>query len=252
MQIINSFVGNWTPRRISRYFKYSSLEIKELNKSSILISLISFFFVWSRHNLNIITGILTYIFCFAIIGLSLFLFTSIPKLIAIRRGTEAEYNSFTMGLLFSFVISYLSYGFVAIPFPGLIEISPIKQLKHGGVFHYETKKDIFTVLVSAPLTLMIFSIFIGLLNLTLNYFILRETQIILSILAFVAILPIPKNIGVHLLYVKKNLYFPLFGLFLFFLITTLINSMYVVLPGIVSGIVLGYVFSKWDKNPLKE
>jgi len=252
MQILDSAIGNWTPRRISRHFKYDSEEIKELNKSSILISLIFFFFVWARKDLTILTGIITYLFCFIASGLSLFIFTAIPKLIAIKRGTQAEYKSFTMGLLFSFVISYLSYGFVAIPFPGIIEISAIKRLKHGEVFHYETKKDIFAVLVSAPLSLLVLSLIIGLINSTSNIFLLRETQIILSILAFVTILPLPKNIGLHLLYVRKNMYFQLFALFFLFLITTLINSIYIILPGILGGLILGYMFSKWEKNPLKD
>jgi hypothetical protein len=233
--------------RIKNYFSFSQLEVKDFHKSNILISLIFFFFIWSYTDMTLVKGIITFLFIYLISAMTLFLFIALPKIIGITRGTTVEYKSPILTLLFLFVINFLSYGFIPIFVPGNLYLKSILRLKHGEVFHYETKNDIFVVLASAPLT----HIFISSILLSI-YLLIPNTYLFYIIMlnvffAMFSILPIPGALGIELFYVKKKTYFPLFVGTILFGITTLFKFKYSPLIGIL-GLFLGWLLTQKNNS----
>ena len=175
MEVLRALFGEVSFKRIKRHFNYSLEEKKDLFTSSILISLIFFFFVWRYVSFTLESGIINFIWILiSTIGI-LFIFTTIPKIIAIKRGTTTTYKSWTLGLLVGFIVSYLSFGILSLPFPGNFDVKAIKRIKHGEVFHSETKKDIFAVLISGPMVLILLVLISSLIysiynNIFLYYF----------------------------------------------------------------------------------
>lgn len=230
-------------RRIKKYFNFTSLEVKDIHTSNILISLIFFFFIWSYTDLTFVKGILTFLFIYLISALTLFTYISIPKIVGIIRGNTVEYKSPILTLLFFFIINFLSYGFIPVFVPGRLYLKGVLRLKHGEVFHYETKQDIFAVLISAPLILVFLTtILILIYNLIPNVYI--HYVIMLNVFfSIFSILPMPGALGIDLFYVRKKAYFPILIAVLLFGISALIKFKYSPLFGLV-GLFLGWFLSE--------
>ncbi|MGE0793578.1 MAG: hypothetical protein AB7V77_05365 [Candidatus Woesearchaeota archaeon] len=246
MEIIDILAGGISFRKITRHFEFDAKERKDFHSTTLLISAIFFFFIWAFTDLNFTTGILTAIFCLVVTSITLFLFIAIPKIVAIMRRCKAKYRGWTIGLLFSFVISFLSYGLIPVIFPGIIEVESILRLRHGEVFHYERKKDVFWTLISAPITNIILVLLLKpIYNMFPNPFI-YYIMVLNALMAVVAMLPLPENIGSHIFYVKKRWYFSLLFFFILFLILVLIKSPYMFWIALM-GLILGWLLTKTEK-----
>lgn len=241
---IDFLIDGFSFKRIKRFYEFNPEEQKEFHVSTILISIIFFFFLWSFTNFNLFSGILTLFYCIFITASSLFLFISIPKLIAIIRGCEVKYNSWTIGLLSAFVISFLFYGFISLIFPGNLEIIGISRLKHGGVFHHETKKDIFNVLLWAPLTNIIIALIFTIIYVNFNLIWFKYIILLNSLMAVISLLPLPNNVGGSLFYVRKKSYLPIFLFSILFFITTLISPKWAIFVGILGIFLSSLIASK--------
>ncbi|MCA9478687.1 MAG: hypothetical protein KC535_06065 [Nanoarchaeota archaeon] len=207
-------------RLVQRYFHFDQKERKDFFITSIILSLILFFFVWRTTDYDLVSALASYFQFFIIVIGSLFLFVAVPKWFAIHRHYTAQYQGWLMASLIGFVVSFTTYGFVPLLFPGLIEIQRIDRLRHGKVFPGENRYDIFTILSLAPITSIFLSIilqfFFQLTDLPFFY----AGMVFSAALAFFSLLPFSKNIGAHLFYTNKtNYFFLLFFSFSFFIFT---------------------------------
>lgn len=236
---------------VERYFTFDEKERKDFLITSIILSLILFFFVWRFTNYNVLTGLGAYIQFFIIVMGSLFIFISSSKWFAIQRHYTAHYSAWITAALIGFVVSFTSYGFVPLLFPGLIEVKAIKRLRHGKIFPGENKYDIFTILSIAPITSILLSIIMQFFYqiTTLPFF--KYLMIFNAALAFFSLLPFTKNIGLHLFYTNKTNYFFLLSFALFFFIFVLANIFFasviaVVLTGIFWLVIKSHLKKKYD------
>jgi len=233
-------------KQIKNHFEFSAKEISDFNITTLLTSLIFFFFIWAFADLNLVTGILTFIYSLVICAFSLFVFIASAKAIAILRATTAEYSCWTMGSLIAFIISYLSYGFVPLVFSGNLDIKAIPRLKHGEVFHSETKKDIFFILFSTILIQIVLILFLHFIYLQFPTKYIYYILVLNAFMIFVNLLPFPRNIGAQLFYVRKKSYFAILFMSLFLLIAVLIKFKYIFLVALL-GLILGTIISKQNK-----
>jgi hypothetical protein len=233
---------------MKRYFSFSTTEKKELLVTTIIFSFILFFFAWNTTNYTIISGILDFIQFFIISSLSMYIFVSSVKWFAVQRHYTAEYKAWISAALIGFFISFISYGYLPILFPGLIEVKRIERLRHGKVFSGENKYDIFTILAIAPISAIILSIFSQLIYqlTTISFF--YYLMVFNATLVFFSLLPLTKNIGSHLFYTNKTQYFFLLLFSFGFFILTIFNVYGSAVIAAMLAIILWYILkSKMSK-----
>lgn len=247
MGIVELLIGDWTFRQIGRHFKFDFDEIKDFHISVFLLSLIFFFFIWAFTDLTIPLAIITWIYCWIISAVSLFTFIAVPKIAAIMRGNKVKYEGWTNGLLISFIVSFLSYGLIPLMTPGNLDVSPIERLKHGKMFHYETRKDIYIILIFAPIASVTLALLAQLVFFWTNIQIIYYVAIFNSLLAFFAMMPLARNIGVTIFYMKKQIYLPLTIALFCFMIMVIVRSKYTFIAGIL-GLIIGIIFPKRIKK----
>jgi len=234
-------------RRLKRHFNFSGQEIKDFNITTVLLSITIFFFIWAFHDLNIITGIFTYIYSFLITAISLFAFISVPKLIAIQRGFTCTYSGWVTGQLVAFVIAFISYGIFPIILPGLITIKSIERIRHGEIFAYENKKDIRRVLIMAPITSIILVIIATPFFLATNSDLIYYFMATNVLLAAYSMLPFTKSIGSHLFYIDKFNYIPRAITIIVFALFVLFKFKYAILT-LPIGLLIGNILNNKVKN----
>lgn len=231
-----------------RYFTYSQNEIKDLFLTSIVFTFILFFFAWRNTDYEIISAIIDIIQFFIICIISLFIFISASKWFAIQRHYIAEYSAWITATLLGFVISFTSYGYLPLLFPGSIEVTRIDRLRHGKVFSGENKYDIFTILAFAPLSAILLSLFSQFVYDITNFTFFYYFMVFNAALAFFSLLPFAKNIGAHLFYTnKKNYVFLLLFSFSFFILI-LFNVFF----SFIFAILLAGILLLLLKKPLKK
>jgi hypothetical protein len=156
------------------------------------------------------------------------------KALAIYNKYTAHYKSYTLGLLVGFVISFISYGFLPIIFPGNIDLKIIERLRHGHVFPGENKKEIFKILSRTLLFVLILTSTLHLIYNTTNLIFFKYGYLIGAVIMMFAVLPTPDNIGIFLFYSNKKKYYIL-APFYFFL------SLFLII-GIKNSILFGFIF----------
>lgn len=229
---------------IDRYFIYTPEEIKDFLITSVVFSLILFFFAWRTTDYNIITAIVDLIQFLIIVTGSLFIFISAAKIFAIQRHYTAHYTAWITAMLIGFVVSFTTYGFIPLLFPGLIEVQRIDRLRHGKVFPGENTYDIFTILAAAPLMSILLSVIMQFLFAATQLSFFYYTMVFNASLAFFSLLPFTKNIGSHLFYTnKKNYVFLLLFSFSFFILT-IFNIYFSVVFGVLLAILLWFILKK--------
>ena len=232
-------------RVVKRHFDISQKEIQGYILTSFLISIIIFFFVWRITDFSIGRGILHFIGIFLGSLISMATFIIIPKLIAIMKKYTATYTTWLNGLLSGLVIGFVSMGYLPIVFPGMIEVKTIDRLRHGIVFPGENKKEIFLILVSAP----VFALFLGLIFKSLYV----NTQavffyyglLINTFIAIFSLLPFGSNLGIHLFYTNKSKYFIVLFFTIFFSIFLLANSVWAIIISLLGAVILYYIYKKF-------
>lgn len=233
---------------MKRYFVFSKKEIKEFLLTSLVLTFILFFFAWNSMDYTVVSAIFALIQFFIIVLGSLFLFISASKWFAIHRHYTAHYKGWLIACLIGFVVSFTSYGFVPLLFPGLIEVTRIDRLRHGKTFPGENKYDIFTILAMAPLASMTLAVFMQFFYQTTNLEFFYYTMVFNAALAFFSLLPFAKNIGAHLFYTNKRNYVLLLFISLAFFILVLFNVFFSLVFAILIGAILFLVMKKPLKN----
>ncbi len=243
MGIREVLIGDWTFRQLKRHYSFENEEIRDFHISVFLMSLIFFFFIWAFTSLTITTGIIMWIYSWLICAGSLFAFISVPKLGAIMRGNKVKYEGWTNGLLIGFIVSFLSYGLIPLMTPGALDIQPIERLKHGKRFHYESRKDMYVIWMLAPLTSVAIALIAQGLYFATNIEFILYISMFNALIAFFSMLPLTKNIGIFLFYMKKRIYLPMTVALFCFMIMVIMRSKYAFMAGIL-GLIIGTIFPK--------
>ncbi len=232
-----------------RYFSFNPSEIRGMIITTIIIAITMFMFFakffWQDIELtitNILSRILTMII---LIGIILFIFIAVTKIIAIRKKYTATYKSWFEGLLVGFVLSFITNSYLPIFFPGMIETETIARLRHGVVLPGENKKDIFLILATAPIACIFLSIFFQMTYLVTGLYFFHHGMIIAALFAVFALIPAPNNIGVHLFYSRKLPYFVLFIFSIAFAIATIISAYYAPMIAVLIGGLFWVLFNKY-------
>lgn len=235
-------------RVVKRHFDISSKEIQGYLLTSFIISIIIFFFVWRITDFNVGGGIIHFIGVFLASLISMASFILIPKLVAIAKNYTATYIPWISGLLSGFVAGFLSMGYLPITFPGLIEVKTIERLRHGIVFPGENKREIFLILVSAPLMALFLGLIFRSVYLTTGSAFLYYCLLANTFIALFCLLPFNKNIGLHLFYTNRSKYFIVIFFTIFFSIFLLANSLWAVLIALIGVGVLYFAYKKFLKK----
>lgn len=232
---------------VKRHFTISLVEKKSWWLTSAIIGLVVFFFIWRTTDFTIQSGAIHFIsiilMSWIIIG---FLLTA-AKLIAITKKYTANYSSWLNGLLIGFVISFISYGYIPIIFPGNIEIETIERLRHGKVFPGENKTEISFVLTWTIIATVLLTTIFQSIYLATKFIVFKYGVIVGALVVFFALLPFPNNIGLHLFYVNRKRYYFMGFFALAFCIAIIAGSTYSILIAILCGLV-GFFFFKSEKR----
>lgn len=246
MSFISAYIHN-----IKRHYVISPAEKKSWLITSFIIALIVFFFIWRTTSFSIGSAITNIIILIVVSLISMWVFMTAAKVMAIWKKYTAEYKSWLNGLLIGFVISFVSYGFIPVLFPGVIEVKTIERLRHGKVFPGENKKEISFILTGTVYVMVLLTlIFQSLFKLT-NFTFFKYGLIISALVVFFSILPFPHNLGLHLFFVNRKRYYFIFFFALIFCVTIIVGSSYSLLIAILTGIVFFFIAKDKKFNPLE-
>lgn len=238
--------------RLKRNFKFNPLERHEFLFSVTIITIILFMFSWRTTDYSFLTGFLDLFLLSLVSFVSLFVFVGGIKFFAIGRGYDAEYNYWIGGLLGGFLISFISYGFLPIVFPGVINIKSNDRLRHGKIFVGENKVDVFWILASGLVTNIIFSFVLLIIYSITGFEIIYYGALLNAFISFFASLPFPNNIGLHMFYMKRKQYFFFLGITSFVLVLVQAKNILSLLIGLIIFILLAYILKKFflEKNKI--
>lgn len=192
---------------LKRHFKIEQKEIMDWIISSFITGLVIFFFVWRVTDYNINSGIIAFISIILSAFFMIGMFFIFAKAIAIKNRYTAHYKSYKIGLLVGFVISFISYGFLPIIFPGNIEVKIIERLRHGRVFPGENKREINYILKSTLIWMLILTALIKIIYSSTNLILFKYGYLIGAVIMMFAILPLPDNLGIILFYTNRFSYY---------------------------------------------
>lgn len=237
---------------IKRHFNFDEKEKKAWGLSGLIIAIILFFFIWRTTDFNLQTGTTHFILLLINSYLMLGVLISLAKIMAIFKKHTAHYTSWLNGLLVGFVISFISYGYIPVAFPGNIELRNIERLRHGRVFPGENKVHIsFTLTMTFLSMILITMILQGMYTLTSLIF-FKYSVIAAAALLIFAVLPFPHNIGVHLFFTNRKRYYFMSLFTIGFAIGVLAGSSYAILIGLLLGTIMFYIAKNPKYNPLEK
>lgn len=234
---------------VNRYFSFDQKERRGLIITIVIVSLIMFLFFakfyWQEIELTALNVLSRVAIILVLVAITLVVSVSASKTIAIRKRYTAKYRSWFEGLLIGFVISFISNSYAPVVFSGYMETKTIPRLRHGVVLPGENKKDVFFIVGMAPIACIILSILFQLFFLSMQATLFHYGMIIAAFVAFFSLLPLPKNNGIYLFYMSKEMYFPLFFFGLFFAIATLISPYYSLIIAIIGAVLLYFLFRRF-------
>lgn len=231
--------------RLKRNFSFDAKEKHEFMFSTIVITIILFMFMWRTTNYTLTAGIENFILAAIISFVSLFVFVGGIKFFAIGKGYTAQYSYWIGGLLGGFLISFISYGFLPIVFPGIINLKSNDRLRHGQIFVGENKVDIFWILATGIITTIMFSFTLLLLYSITGLETFYFAAAMNAFLAFFAVLPFPNNIGLHMFYMKRQIYYLFLGMCAFMLVVVQAKNIWSLLIGMGIFLVLTFIIKKF-------
>jgi hypothetical protein len=231
--------------RLKRNFQFDSKERHEFVFTAIIITIILFTFSWRVTDYNIITGIKDLIILGIMSFISLFVFVGGIKFFAIGRGYTAQYNYWIGGLLGGFLISFITYGYLPIVFPGEINLKANDRLRHGQVFVGENKVDVFGILASGVILSILLSFILLLIYSSTGFELIYYGALLNAFIAFFAVLPFPNNIGLHMFYMKKEWYYLFLGMCALVLVFVQAKNIWSILIGLVVFGILVFIIKKF-------
>lgn len=234
-------------RRFQRNYSFTWKEKKDFLLSSTIMALVFFFFFarvsWAQQEVTVYTVVSKFVMLWLLVAATLYIGIYVGKYFAIKKGYTAHYSAWRNGLLIGFVVSFITYGFLPLLFPGLLTLTRIERHRHGKLFPGENKREISSMLMS-----VLFVFFLLAIVMHMTYFVtgmqfFYYAMVVPAFIACFAALPFNNNIGLHLYYTRKNWYF----FFLFFAILLAIfvalKMFFAVLFAMI-GMLLIYLISK--------
>ncbi|MEA3414158.1 MAG: hypothetical protein U9Q99_01385 [Nanoarchaeota archaeon] len=233
--------------RFKRNYDFSLKEKKDFLITTSVLTLVFFFLFsrisWMNQEATIFLVVSKIIILWLITALILFMMIFIAKKTAIKKAYTAKYSAWKNGLFIGFVISFISYGFLPLLFPGLITINRIERLRHGKLFPGENTKHISFILIMVFFYLFITTIISQLLFFIFKVELFYYFATIAALIAAFSALPFNNNIGLHLFRVNKQKYF--FVLFFSILLAVFVLlKMILALVFAVLGTMLIYFLTK--------
>jgi len=238
--------------RFKRNFSITLQEKKDFFLTNLVLTLIFFFLfknlLWLHEEVSVFFIISKLVLLFIITGVVLALAIFVAKRYAIIHGYTAHYYSWKNGLLIGFVLSFLSYGFLPVLFPGVITLKRIERHRHGKLYPGENLHEIFWMILFVESTFFLIAIISSFLFFITNIVLFYYFMIIASIIAFFSLLPFNNNLGSHFFFSKRFIYF-FFLFFSFFLsLFLLLRLYYAVLFAIIIMLIVYFL----SKNILKK
>ena len=236
---------------LKTYLTFSKKENRDLFMTGLVMTMILFFYLWAKYpdvHITFVTGkisALTIGILFIITYAILILMVVSAKLFAIKKKYTASYSGWFNGLLIGFVITFASYGFVPVAFPGIIEITAIERLRYGKPLPYENNKHIFRTLMTGLTTVFILALVFKQLHAISGSIIFEGAKDIAALILLFGILPFPNNFGSHMFYTNRKSYFIFSFISIVFALGVLLNSSFALIIGLVGGALLWLLFSKY-------
>lgn len=244
-------IFNRYPHHLKRHYNIESKEKKSMFMSAGIIALTTFLFIWKNTAFTLLSGILNIALLFVAAAIVLWILIAAAKAIAIWKRYTASYTSWMEGLLVGFVISFLSYGYLPVLFPGVIEIQTIERLRHGKEFPGENVKDISFVLTGTIYVLVLVSLVFQQLTKAIPIQFFKYCLLISGLILFFAMLPIPHNIGLHLFYSNRKRYYFTSFFVIGFLLALIFGSSYSIAIAIAVGLVFFFILKDPKHNFLE-
>lgn len=231
--------------RLKRNFHFDKKETREYVITAIIIIVIMFMFIWRTTDYTTAKAVKDIIFLGIGTFISLFLFIGGIKFVAIGKGYIAKYNYSIGGILGGFLISFIIYGFIPIFFPGEVNLKVNERIFHGQRYFAENKREIFWILSSGIMTSIIFAFMLMIISVTYGSVMFRHLALLNAFIALYAIIPVPQNVGIHMFYMMKNHYFTMLGIVAFFFVIIQAKTIWALLIGLGSFIVLYFLINKF-------
>ncbi|MFP4118874.1 MAG: hypothetical protein ACLFTH_02355 [Candidatus Woesearchaeota archaeon] len=245
--------------RFKRYFSFTGKEHRDIFLTALVMTMALFFYLWARYpdtDIMLATGAISLVNALILLVIAhatLIVMVGSGKAIAILRKYTANYTSWFNGLLIGFVITFASYGYLPVVFPGLLTMTKITRLRYGKPMEGENRKDIYKVLIGSLFSVAIIGLVFQQLYLYSNSIIFQGAKDLASFILIYAILPFPNNYGSHMFYTKKKQYFMHSFFFLVLSLAIIFNSPFAIIIGIVGGALLWLIFSRfYGKEILQE
>ncbi|MGM5480970.1 MAG: hypothetical protein ACQESE_01020 [Nanobdellota archaeon] len=237
--------------RVKTYFSFTGKENRNLFLTSLVMTMALFFYLWAKYPdkdimlssgpISLVNIIILFILTYAM----LFIMIATGKFVAIMKKYTAEYTSWFNGLLIGFVVTFASYGYFPVVFPGLITLTKNERLRYGKPQPGENKRAIFWTLAISLGSIALLAIVFQQLFMHTGSIIFQGAKDIASFILIYSVLPFPNNYGSHMFYTKKKRYF-IYSFFLIILSLAIIfNSAYSLAIGIAGGALLWLIFSKF-------
>jgi len=214
--------------------------------SSVITIIIFFHFIkllWLREEVTLFFIISKLVTLFIVTSLVLAGGIFVAKYFAISKGYTATYYSWKNGLLIGFVLSFITYGFLPIIFPGNLIMNRIERHRHGKLYPGENLHEIKWMIIFTELALFFIAIFSSLFYFTTHISLFYYFMTIASLIAFFSLLPFNNNLGLHFFHANRMLYF-FFLFFSFFLALFLMLRMYYALILSLASVMIVYFLTK--------
>lgn len=221
--------------KIKGYFTFSFSEVRDL---AITIAVLAFcvafydgnptpdYAFWVRNFINI----------FLIVALSIMVHVSTQKIYALKRGYNAEYSYWWLGLVIALAVTLLSNGklwyFLPVGFLTLYHMGAHRL----GMFRYNLQyKELGLIAVSGSVANIILAlVFRCLTYLPLNEAMLTKAVLINVSMALTTMLPVPGLNGFHLLFASRPKYvFAAVGILLASFLMFVLNPIYTIIAAVV-------------------
>ncbi len=215
---------------------FTTREILLIILSSVVFALILGFNEWGYNEFNAYIGITNTTTYFFSVFFALIIMRLIQKLVARHYGYDATFTINKYHILFSFLLTFISYGALPIFFPGKLEIQPNKFKRVGRFRELMMASELKLSLLVGILPFIFFSL--------LGFNVIAWISGLLVLYSF---LPLPELDGATLLHAMG---LKAYALTMFFIIVYLITYSYSRLIGLIIAIIALIAASNYLKDKL--
>jgi Zn-dependent protease len=186
---------------IKRHVTFEPKELNDFITFGLLTTVVVFLWRWRTVDLDLTRGIQLFIVLMICCFISMFIYVFAQKIIALKSGYIAIYQNSFNGFLFCLFIVFYSAGFLLCLYPGWVFLKHDEKLRLGKFRYGVNRRELAKVAFFGPLTNLLFVIL-------LSFFYVSKTEstflyiliMINLIIAFFALLPLPKLAGINILF----------------------------------------------------